>query len=253
MEFGPQGGPEWLTLYYDPALDAHVVPPPGQHWLRTAWYLVPSDRETARLFYEGAKERFLYEGDGGSAFFGPAVNLEMADPGGVGYGLCLALELGDGETATRLLRCADARFEPTWDEERGEFFYRFGLDEPYPRGQLNDGIMPGFALDEGAWWRLFNEPDRHRFEEPTVCGVDYPRVGVRTAAYEAEARRIVVVTDALPSATGAATSFRVTGAAGLGHPEVVCDGSAHDRCRVEAGDVLVEATAGAHRFVVTWL
>lgn len=85
MGFDASGRPEWLTLYYDPAVDTHVVPPPGQHWLRTAWYLLPSDPDTARRFYERAKERFLYEDDG-HVFFGPAVNVEMADPAAVGYG-----------------------------------------------------------------------------------------------------------------------------------------------------------------------
>ena len=32
---------------------------------------------------------------------------------------------------------AEQLCEPTWDRERGEFSYRFGLGEPYPRGQAN--------------------------------------------------------------------------------------------------------------------
>ena len=53
---------------------------------------------------------------------------------------------------------------------------------------MNATLMVGEAGGDGAWWRLFNEPNLRKFEQPTVVGVDYPKVGISEAAYDEGAR-----------------------------------------------------------------
>ena len=68
-----------------------------------------------------------------------------------------AREFGDSARYQALQALAEQRCEPTWDRERGGFYYRFGLDEPYPRGQANAVIMAAEAGSKQAWWRIFKE------------------------------------------------------------------------------------------------
>ena len=82
--------------------------------------------------------------------------------------------------SARLDELADRALEPTWDG--GEFTWGFGLNEPHPRGQMNATMMVGEAGGEGAWWRLFNEPNLKKFDQPTVVGVDFPTLGISEAA-----------------------------------------------------------------------
>ena len=85
---------------------------------------------------------------------------------------------------SRLWEHLDESFEPTWDRELGEFAFRFGFDEPYPRGQLNARAMAGWVCEPGAWSRIFNAPNLDKFEEPTVSGVDFPRVALSEARWD---------------------------------------------------------------------
>ncbi len=38
----------------------------------------------------------------------------------------------------------------------------------------------------GDWWRIFNEPNLAKHDEPTVEGVDYPSVGIAQAYNDAD-------------------------------------------------------------------
>jgi hypothetical protein len=146
---------------------------------------------------------------------------------------------------------ADSHYEPTWDADTGEFTWGFGLNEPYPRGQLNAGIMTAEAGSQGAWWRVFNEPKFHKFNEPTVHGVDFPNVCLSQAWYDADRRRLVIATDAgIPAASGQATSFRVSQLDPHGC-EVTVDGQTSDSWQVVEGELEITTTVGEHMVVVT--
>jgi hypothetical protein len=56
-----------------------------------------------------------------------------------------ARELGDSASYQTLHALAEQYGEPTWDRERGDFYYRFGLDERSPPGQANAVIMAAEA------------------------------------------------------------------------------------------------------------
>ncbi|MCY4495909.1 MAG: hypothetical protein OXC14_01340 [Rhodospirillaceae bacterium] len=43
-------------------------------------------------------------------------------------------------------------------------------DEAHPRGQFNAQATMAEAMTEGAWWRLFNEPNLRKFIDPSVYG-----------------------------------------------------------------------------------
>lgn len=121
----------------------------------------------------------------------------------------LARDLGDDALADRLVECAGARFGPV-SGEGGEFYFTFGLDEPYPRGQLNDALMQGLATTEGAWRRLFDEPRRERFSEPTLHAVDYEALDVTQGHWDGERRTLAIALRTVDRSTGARdTTFRV--------------------------------------------
>jgi hypothetical protein len=63
-------------------------------------------------------------------------------------------ECARGSQYQALHALAEQFGEPTWDRARGEFYYRFRLSEPYPRGQANAVIMAAEAGGKQAWWRI---------------------------------------------------------------------------------------------------
>jgi hypothetical protein len=242
--------PAWLTMYYDPLIQFNNTANLALSWLWWSFFLLPNDRERVRLFYETIKANFLVEKDG-SAFLQPAPGVGIDDPYLTARALTLAHELADGDTVAKLRAHAEAQYEPTWDRVTGEFYYLFGLKEPFPRGQYNAVLMPAEVGREGAWWRLFNEPNLKKFSDPTVQGVDYPRLGLSQAYYDREKRALFLQTyAATPSAAGSLTRFRV---ANLQQPEacsVLVDGIPHDRVRVVEGQLEIETTIGEKRYQV---
>jgi hypothetical protein len=82
------------------------------------------------------------------------------------------------EVADALADAADRSLEPRWDTVRGEFTWGLGFGEEYPRGQYNAVLAAGEAATEGAWGRLATTTGSTRFDEPTLTGVDFPRVAL---------------------------------------------------------------------------
>ena len=66
---------------------------------------------------------------------GPILGLD--DPPRATMLLQFAGEFADAETKARIWDAAESHIQPTWDREAGEFTLGFGLNERYPRGQLN--------------------------------------------------------------------------------------------------------------------
>ena len=126
----------------------------------------------------------------------------------------LAGEFADPSTKARIWAAADEHFEPTWSADAGEFTFGFGLGEDHPRGQWNARAMAGWVCTPGAWSDVFNRPNLAKFGEPTVIGVDFPRVAMREASWDGDAK--VLRLAAAPqnaSVRGARTSVRITNAA----------------------------------------
>ena len=116
---------------------------------------------------------------------GPVVGLDDPEVGPLI--VQLAGEMADEEAKARIWQAADAHFEPTWDRDTGEFTLGFGLDEPHPRGQLNARALAGWVCTEGAWSRVFDQPNLAKFDQPTVVDVDFPTVALSQARWDGDA------------------------------------------------------------------
>jgi len=242
-----------VTMYYDPLIPCHH-PVDGSSFFQfgTVHGVLPMYPDDARVLYDDAIDKTnLRE----SASIGPddADSEKDADPmAAMGRLLIqfLAREFGDEAVYAKLKNHSEGHDEPSWDTETGEFTWRFGLDEPHPRGQLNASAALVEAAEPGAYANLIQRPNLRKFLEPTVHGVDFPKVCLSQAIYDAERRLLVVTTDAgAPKAAGEPTTFRITNV----DPDrctIVADGVASDDWRAVEGDIEVSTTVGEHTFVV---
>lgn len=195
--------PAGIDLYYDPVIDEHVGHGPVG-LIAPAWYLAPQQREVAEAGWRLAAMISGALGDGPVAGVdNPQLGVLLVQ---------IAGEFADPATKARIWSAADQHFGPTWDHDRGEFTLGFGLGEPYPRGQWNARAMAGWVCTEGAWSDVFNRPNLAKFDEPTVVGVDFPRVALSEARWDGEALHLAAHPQNA-STRGSRTSLRVTNVA----------------------------------------
>ena len=233
-----------VTMYYDPIIDCnHNTEAQGPTKLAVGLSLGPQYPEATRVMVNSGIEAMGWMA---SDDLGPPA----ADPRPLLTGIFFAREYGDEALLAKLQAHSEAYHEPTWDEVSAEFTWRFGLDEPHPRGQYNATGAMAEATTEGAWWRLFNEPNLRKFIDPTVYGVDFPTVCLSQATYDEARRMLVVATDAgVPAERGKPTTFRVTNVV-PGRCSVVADGKTSDDWREVDGDLEVSTTVGTHTFLI---
>jgi hypothetical protein len=233
-----------MSMYYDPIIDLHhKTPSQGPAKLFLVPGLLPQFADDSRIVFESALDDIGWAGADGP-------DETSGHPGLIGIGKFWAREEGDGALQAKLTAYAEDHHEPTWDEETGEFTWGFGLNEPHPRGQFNASAAMAEATTEGAWKRLFNQPNLRKFVDPTVFGVDFPTVCLSQATYDAERRLLVIATDAgVPAARGKPTTFRVTNI-DPGSCSVVVDGQASDDWRAVDGDLEVATDVGPHTFLI---
>ena len=242
-----------VTMYYDPLIPCHH--PVGDSYnfqFGTAHGMLPLYPGDARVLYDDAIGRLNWREEA-STGPGGASPENAGDPMASFVRLMarfLAREFGDEAVHARLKACSEASDEPSWDTGTGEFTWRFGLDEPHPRGQMNATAALAEAAAPGAWADLLCRPNLRKFLEPTVHGVDFPRVCLSQAAYDVERRLLAVATDAgAPGAAGEPTAFRITNV----DPDrctLVADGAVSDGWRAVEGDMEISTTVGEHTFVV---
>ena len=123
--------------------------------------------------------------------------------------LQLSGEFADPVTKRRLWDAAEEYIEPTWEESAGEFTFALGLNEAHPRGQWNARMMAGWVCTQGAWSRIFNQPNLAKFDEPTVEGVDFPKIVLSEARWDGAAL-YVAAHPQNASVEGIQTNIRVT-------------------------------------------
>ncbi|MCZ6616933.1 MAG: hypothetical protein O7E57_02280 [Gammaproteobacteria bacterium] len=197
------GDPVGLDLYYDPIADQHVGSGPIGI-IAPAWYFAPQQPQVAQA---GWRTTALLNGVLGD---GPIIGLD--DPARATMLLQLAGEFADPATKQRIWTEAEEHIQPTWDRDSGEFTLGFGLDEAHPRGQWNARTMAGWVCTQGAWSNIFNQPNLTKFAEPTVEGVDFPRVALSVAKWDGSALHLA----AHPQNTaveGNTTTVRITNVA----------------------------------------
>jgi len=186
------------TFYYDPLLDVHHRLPVTAA-LTTSFYAASQESDDARrLFAAGCA----------------SLGLDSTDPelplrAGRGYGssLLLAREWELAELEQRLASAIEASYEPTWDQEQGEFTWGMGLDEPHPRGQFNAFLAAAEAAGPGRWARLSAAPLESC---PQVVDIDFPMVALSRAEWINGALHLTLST--LRDDPSKWTTFRIVGA-----------------------------------------
>ncbi len=242
----PDAGPlEWAAWYYDPLID-YLCLGGSAATSHLVFYLSPQHYDDAQRLYEASRPPVPHNPDPTSK------SALLADPRSFAVGLLIAREMGDAAGYQALHTLAEQLCEPTWDRERGEFSYRFGLSEPYPRGQANAVMMAAEAGGKQAWWRIFNEPNLRKFDQPTVCGVDFPRLGISQAIYDEEKEILAVSTYAAdPWMAGTATTFAVEHLREPAQSRLLRDGSVYEGWRVSGADrIEIKAEVQDHAYLV---
>jgi hypothetical protein len=208
------------------------------------FYLAPLEYEDAQRLYEWSVPHVFEYSDP------QELSAQLADPRGFAVGLLIARELGDDARYQHLHLLAQQHGEPTWDRERGEFYYRFGLDEPYPRGQANAVMLAAEAGGKQAWWRIFNQPNLRKFDQPTVSGVGFPRMGIGQAFYDERNDVLAVSTYAAdPWTAGTSTTFTVDHIREPARTRVLRDGSIYAGWRVSGEtSIEIQAEVGDHSY-----
>ncbi len=172
-----KGKPVSVDLYYDPVVNEHVGRGP-MGVIAPAWYFAPQRPQVAEAGWQTIAFLTGASGDG------PIGGLD--EPGVATMLLQLAGEFAKPDTKERIWNAAEAHIEPTWDRSTGEFTLGLGLSEPFPRGQWNARMMAGWVCTQGAWSRIFNEPNLAKFDEPTIEGVDFPNIALSEARWDGD-------------------------------------------------------------------
>ena len=237
MDLGGDTPPQAVTFYYDPLLDVHHKLPVMVAVIN-ALYLAPQRPQEARRLFDAGLGMLGALGDGPPAVIGERLT---------GIALLLAREWGLDETEARLVSGAEASYEPTWDQDRGEFTWGFQLGEVHPRGQYNAIMAAAEAATAGAWTALANGAPPALSGE--VVGVDFPTVALRQAAW-VDGVLHVSTSPINNAAVGAPTSWRVAGLDDPARWRARAAGGVPVETRTDGGDLVVETVVGEHSYFV---
>ena len=212
--------------------------------------LVGQKNDEAKMLFKGAAQFLGWTGTE-AVIEGTMDNTTLKPlPRGTSFGMILAREFGEDAIYAKLKAHAEENYQPMWDEPTGEFTWGCGLDEPYPRGQLNGPMATAEAISRDAMWGIYNKPNLRKFIEPTVYGVDFPNICLTQATYDAEKSVLVISTDrGLPASSGHPTSFRITNV----NPRLFSlkvDGELSEQYEIVNGDIEISTTIGEHTFLI---
>lgn len=247
-----RGDIESFAFYYDPLEKvAYSMPDKlaGYSTLAPLFYLYPQAPEFGLELYESGVQQLGWNKQKGN-FVQP-----IDDPRWLSMVFMLAREVGDITTETRISAVAEQEFGPDFfEDDPDRFAWKFGLDEPYPRGQLNGLMILSEIGDRGAWTNVYNGKHEPQFDLPTVEGVDYPNLGVSEAINDRAAGQLFVSTYAATRAkSGEQTSWRVTQLPRMNGIEVYCDNSLYSDWRqVNESEIEINSTIDSKRFRIVW-
>jgi len=118
--------------------------------------------------------------------------------------------MGDVTTERRLKNLAEREFGPNFFNDEDRFAWRFGLDEQHPRSQLNGLLILSEIGQPGAWSNVYKGNNLDHFDQPTVIGVDFPKLGISRAINDSDSSKLYVSTyAATKSAANQKTSWKV--------------------------------------------
>jgi hypothetical protein len=221
------------------------------NWWANAYHLSGLDRELGERVFKGAKKKFIEFQKDGSAYSiglpGLAGDYQYAT-------ICAtsaAQEYGDTELFEGLNLRIQNNYEPTWDAPRGEFFFHLGLGEDWPRGQLNDWLLPAYpATKPGQFGNMFMNPNTEKFHLPTLEGVDFPTLRVRQATSDDRAF-YGAFTTVNKDKMGEPTSYKITKLApGQRYTVAVSGAAVKEETASASGEITINAKIGTHTTVV---
>src|SRR5205807_7936098 len=119
--------------------------------------------------------------------------------------------------------------------------------------QLASLMMLSELGEPGAWTRVFTEPNLEKFTQPTVEGIDFPRMGIAQAWNDLGAGALWVETYPATTATrGAPTTWRVTRLPDPPSVTVTCDGRDFTAWRtIDAHTIELQSEIDDHVFRIT--
>jgi hypothetical protein len=250
MKVNKRGELEWFTFYYDPIEKANCTfrdEVSAYASLCVTPYIHPQDKELGELLYSASVRQLGWDDPRK-----PLLEFHP-DPRFLAIALMMAREIGDTTTEAHLRARAEKTFEPRFFGDDGDMFgWFFGNGEPWPRGQLASLMVMSELGEPGAWGRVFNSPNLHKFNEPTVTGVDYPRIGLCRASNDVATGELTVSTYAATTAArGTATSFTVIGLPDPAAVRITRDGEEFAGWRPDGPDsIVIDTTVAAHDFVI---
>jgi hypothetical protein len=208
MKTDKRGRMTSFTLYYDPIEKADFSfrdEVSAYASMCVTPYVHPQDREFGELLYTSSMRTLGWDDPKK-----PLLQLHP-DPRWLAIGILMAREVGDTTTEAHLRAAAERTLEPRFFGTDDDMFgWFFGNGEPWPRGQLASLMVLSELGEPGCWGRVFNEPNLHKFDEPTVSGVDYPRIGLTQAWNDLDEGLLHLETYAATTAArGSATTFTV--------------------------------------------
>lgn len=245
-----EGDMKMFSFCYDPIEDELLsFPDPFVAIAAVAvtLYVLPQAPEFGTYLYEQAVTKLGWNDPTQPVFD------QMPDPRFLMVGLVVSRELGDWVTHERLAQSLYARADGRWfGPENSQFGYWFGLDEPWPRGQLSALLMVAETGEPGSWCQAFRAPNREKFSQPTVEGIDYPAVDVRHAANDADGQYLRVgISAGLPSQAGKPTRFRVSQLPDANAVKLRCDNAEFESWRaLDAHSIEIQADINHHDFVI---
>lgn len=185
------------TLYYDPQLDVHHRLPVASA-LTTSYYAAPQAPDDAKRLFEAACRSMGFDRE-------PQIPLRAGR--GTGSALILAREWDMTELEGRLVEAIEASYEPTWNDDTGEFTWGMGLGEEHPRGQYNAFLAAAEAAGPGLWTQLSAAPLKPC---PQVVDVDFPDVALSRAEWRSDGGLYLTMAPRVED-PNRWTSFRITG------------------------------------------
>lgn len=246
------GNIESFAFYYDPLEQVACTMPQklaGYTTLAPLFYLYPQAQDFGRELYE-AGVRQLGWNQNTDKLVQP-----IDDPRWLTLVLMLAREMGDATTERRLTMVAEREYGPDFfADDPDRFAWSFGLDEPYPRGQLNGLLILSEIGNRGAWTSVYNGTHDHQFDLPTVEGIDYPRLGVSAARNDRDAGTLEVsIYAATAGDRGQPTRWRVSQLPDARSVEVWCDGQRFDDWgATSATEIEITTRIESHTFRIVW-
>lgn len=174
------------------------------------------DRDSIESLYPVHAKRWVKGRPDGTAFVvpRPQSSWSLQSTSDFGHFALYAAELGDKKTVDAMLAYAEKHLNPTWDD--GAYFFPRNDDLRNEEGlpvlmtPLAGNALLALArinIPNGLY-TTFNEPfDKAHFNEPDIDKIDYPKVLVRQAVYDADECALIV--RLTPGNGRGKTTFRV--------------------------------------------